>query len=213
MGRKPVNKKRKSDPIRQLRWAEAAWQYFQDHGLQQPKMDQVATALGISKATLYKYFRTKDELVEASLGWKLARLRYFEELLVQEGLSYFERYFDSLRYVSKELAGISNRYLSELERHYPKSWKAIEEFHIDCLRIVTDFYELGMNEGKLNQKLKLKVLVAQDELWFNALADGAFLERYGMSLEEAFEQYYLLKLNGMLPDSEPRVESGDIMQR
>jgi AcrR family transcriptional regulator len=47
---------------------------FAEHGVRACTMQAVAAAAGVSKATLYNYFRTKDELVRALLGAELARL-------------------------------------------------------------------------------------------------------------------------------------------
>jgi AcrR family transcriptional regulator len=47
---------------------------FAEHGLRACTMQAVATAAGVSKGTLYNYFRTKDELARALLATELARL-------------------------------------------------------------------------------------------------------------------------------------------
>ena len=47
---------------------------FAAHGVRACTMQAVAAAAGVSKATLYNYFRTKDELVRALLRAELARL-------------------------------------------------------------------------------------------------------------------------------------------
>ena len=47
---------------------------FAEHGVRACTMQAVAAAAGVSKATLYNYFRTKDELARALLSSELARL-------------------------------------------------------------------------------------------------------------------------------------------
>ena len=47
---------------------------FAQQGVRACTMQEVAEAAGVSKATLYNYFRTKDELSRALLGAELARL-------------------------------------------------------------------------------------------------------------------------------------------
>ena len=47
---------------------------FAEHGVRTCTMQAVAAASGVSKATLYNYFRTKDEVVRALVGVELARL-------------------------------------------------------------------------------------------------------------------------------------------
>jgi AcrR family transcriptional regulator len=52
----------------------AAARAFAEHGLRACTMQAVAAAAGVSKATLYNYFRTKDELVRALLAAETERL-------------------------------------------------------------------------------------------------------------------------------------------
>ncbi len=47
---------------------------FAQQGVRACTMQAVAAAAGVSKATLYNYFRTKDELARALLAAELARL-------------------------------------------------------------------------------------------------------------------------------------------
>src|SRR5690606_17676353 len=47
---------------------------FADHGPRRATMQSIAAAAGVSKATLYNHFRTKDEVVAALLAAELARL-------------------------------------------------------------------------------------------------------------------------------------------
>ncbi len=47
---------------------------FADHGVRGATMQAVASAAGVAKATLYNYFRTKDEVVRALLDAELERL-------------------------------------------------------------------------------------------------------------------------------------------
>ncbi len=47
---------------------------FADQGVRGCTMQAIAAAAGVSKATLYNYFRTKDEVARALLGAELDRL-------------------------------------------------------------------------------------------------------------------------------------------
>lgn len=53
---------------------EGAARAFAEHGLRRATMQSVAAAAGVSKATLYNHFRTKDEVAQALLAKELDRL-------------------------------------------------------------------------------------------------------------------------------------------
>jgi len=47
---------------------------FAEHGVRRSTMQSIAAAAGVSKATLYNHFRTKDDVVAALLAAELDRL-------------------------------------------------------------------------------------------------------------------------------------------
>ncbi len=53
---------------------DGAARAFADHGLRRATMQSIAVAAGVSKATLYNHFRTKDEVARALLAAELDRL-------------------------------------------------------------------------------------------------------------------------------------------
>jgi AcrR family transcriptional regulator len=53
---------------------DGAGRAFAEHGVRGATMQAVAAAAGVSKATLYNHFRTKDELAGALLAGELDRL-------------------------------------------------------------------------------------------------------------------------------------------
>ena len=58
--------------MRQNRILEGALSVFKEKGLEGATMDQIASAAGFGKATLYYYFKSKEEVLSAILvdGWQ-----------------------------------------------------------------------------------------------------------------------------------------------
>ena len=65
MGRKPKDKERVDDPYLKETWVKELATLYLQHGLGKFTMDKIAKKLNISKATLYKYFASKDEIIDA----------------------------------------------------------------------------------------------------------------------------------------------------
>jgi AcrR family transcriptional regulator len=53
----------------------AAWVCFARNGFQATSIDDVIAASGMSSSAVYRYFRSKDEIIEATVEVGLARLR------------------------------------------------------------------------------------------------------------------------------------------
>jgi AcrR family transcriptional regulator len=60
---------------RRQRILAAAWGCFARNGFQATSMDDVIAASGMSSSAVYRYFRSKDEIIEATVEVGLARLR------------------------------------------------------------------------------------------------------------------------------------------
>ena len=72
-----VDKERKRAEI-----LEAAMTVFAQKGFHRSKMEEVAVAAGIGKGTIYEYFESKHQLLQALHGYMLARLKeYYTEKL------------------------------------------------------------------------------------------------------------------------------------
>lgn len=80
--------------IRTLRKREAmlkaAWKIFSEHGYERTSMDMVIAMSGGSKATLYSYFKSKEELLIATVHFRLQELTKSIHLELREDLPFPE---------------------------------------------------------------------------------------------------------------------------
>lgn len=201
MGRKFLSKSRIEDPDLKRRWAAELTPLFLERGLKLFPMDLVAAELGISKATLYKYFRSREEILDLAMEIKLLEIRRYQATLSNHDLPYLERFLAALQITSAELSSISTLFLSDLKETYPRVWVRVQQFIEEGLRVLRIFYEEGIDRGDL-APVHPAVLVITDELFFSQLAEPQFLEQRGLTVQEALESYFLLKFGGMFTQSQ-----------
>ena len=123
MGRKALDKERKINPKRKEEWAFQLLPFFQEQGLKGITMDKVAKALGKSKATIYKYFESREEIIAMTIAQKLSEIQHFEEKLSDQSLPYLDRYKEAVQYLSEHIGDISNLFLSDLKHELPQLWQ------------------------------------------------------------------------------------------
>jgi AcrR family transcriptional regulator len=82
-------------------------------------MDEMAKALGKSKATVYKHFESHKEIVSIAILQKLDDLRHFETILEDAEKSYLDRYVLAVASISRHLGDVSNLFLADLKEIYP----------------------------------------------------------------------------------------------
>jgi len=81
-------------------------------------MATIAQKAGVSKATFYKHYHSKEALLADAVDLKIEQISRFATLLFDEHESYLNRYANALQTASEELAGISNNFLYHDSRFY-----------------------------------------------------------------------------------------------
>ncbi len=196
MGRKPIKKARVENPEVRKNWVAQLTPIFVKVGLKKFNMDEIAAALDVSKATLYKHFASREELLQYALEVKLEQIGTFQNDLFNDELPFLDRYLSAIHIFYHEISDISNEFLTDLKHLHPKLWKKIEFFRNYAANILKEFYKKGIEEKFFND-IEPAILVINDKLFFEAISDPDFLNENNLSLQQAFRSYFDLRINGL----------------
>lgn len=161
-----MGKREKNKQVRKARIIEVAEKLFFEKGLHQVTMDEIARKLRYSKATLYSYFNSKDELFfEICQRGNNILQKQLQEAVAQHplgvdkvraiGRSFFDfamKYPQYYRFISYFVAGNDFAIDENLE---------IKMLHLD--QILIDSIQKGIEDGsirKVNAQLVSKCLWA-----------------------------------------------------
>lgn len=197
MGRKAGEKGINYDHKNRNSWAMELWPSFKKKGLKGFNMNQVAESLGKSKATVYKYFQNRGDILEIILSHILSDLVQFEEVLNDQKLEYVERYLGAIEVLSESLGGISTEFLIDLKKYHPEIWESIDEFKYFAIRVLGEFYREGKKKNLLG-KTSVELLITGDEIFLSSILEPEFLQKNKLGLEEALRAYFENKMFGML---------------
>lgn len=197
MGRKPVDKERADNPRIKEKWVKILAPIYFQNGLRKFTMDDIAGKLGVSKATLYKYFASREEILHEIVQYKITEIEVFEEDLRDENIDFTERFFDIIKGASMLLAEISERFLSETKETHPELWERIHQFQDRALFVAEAFYRRGIESGNMYADLNPRLLALTDKMFIRSVSNRRFLKEYNVSLKEAFDGFYLMKSRGI----------------
>jgi AcrR family transcriptional regulator len=102
----------------------AAQPLFVEHGYNSVSMQQIATASGIHKATLYHYFRDKDELFLAVVRKEMDRIRSDLEQAIEQGGTAREQLVELGARAFQGSRADFARLMSDVHQHLPESARA-----------------------------------------------------------------------------------------
>lgn len=201
MGRRPLKKNRKSDVKLTEKWLLLIIPFFQQNGFNEYTMDEVVKIAGVSKATFYKYFSSKEKLIDAIVEWKVRELSEFQLSLMNESLSYYERYFNAIRITASAMTQISSKFLNDLQSSFPEKWKYVEEFRAYAVNVLESFYAEGVAKGELID-VNPKLIAMLDYIFFQKMSDPEFLKQSNLTLHDAYVEYMKLKNEGIIKNKE-----------
>lgn len=116
-------------------------------GFYNMSMDELAQQAGISKRTLYRYFRSKDEVIEASLDVFTADMAQKVAKITELDLpvpDMIEAMIKNL--ITHGQLVINPIVLNDLRVHYPQLWKKIDSFRLQRARLaITRFMKQSSN--------------------------------------------------------------------
>ena len=197
MGRKAIQKERKELDAKRKKWLTKVLPYFYENGVKKVTMDEIAEHLGVSKATIYNYFQSKEELIEAAVWLKLTDLAIMKEYLFNEELDFIERYYEGVKHFTNNLGGMTTEYLNEIKVFFPSCWEPIQLFQNASVENLMEYYKMGIERGVFS-KFNITLLAHQDRVFLELATDASFLSKMELTVQQAFQEYFNCKFNGIL---------------
>ncbi len=125
-----------------------AGEVFLKFGFKSVTMDDIANELGISKKTIYKYFKNKVELVDEVTEYQHKRMHTEALKIYEMGFNAIKENFEVNKIFQGFLQNSDDSPIYQLQKYYPKTYDKMmsQEFCMfkDCLM---SNLEKGISEG------------------------------------------------------------------
>ncbi len=201
-----------SDIEDKQRIVEVASKRFRQVGISKVTLDEIASELGMSKKTMYKFFPSKEDLLSAVVHGMMNGLRAKVESIVLSNKSFTEKLPEILGHLGREIGMTSKQFLIDLQRFTPELWKEMDEFRRQ--RILTNVRQLFVQakeenifRGDVNIDLFLLIFVnsVQNIVTPQVLSEQSF------SMNEALGGIFKIIFLGVMTD-EARKQS-DVLEK
>ncbi|WP_341278699.1 TetR/AcrR family transcriptional regulator [Paenibacillus sp. FSL H8-0537] len=163
---------------------------IQKNGFSTLKMDDAAKYMDISKATMYKYFASKDEIIEAVVG---RYVEYISEMVQAWPLTDNNSYVKSFDKVFQQsllmAVYLSDIFLQELGSIYPDLYETLSSEVEMRNEQVREFFDRGM-KNDVFQHLNPVILLIQMDTMLRKMIDPKLLMLHHLSLKQALSDYY-----------------------
>lgn len=151
---------------------QAGRELFTRNGIKSVSMDDIATHLGISKKTLYKWFENKDQIVSAVMSSHLNGVQGECENIIGNTRNAVDEMVQMMDWAKRQFATMNPTAIHDLRKYYPAAWNL---FHAHkskyILSQIQDNLRRGVAEGLYRADLDIEVLsrlrLAQIDILFD----------------------------------------------
>lgn len=131
------------------------FELFKRFGIKAVTMEQISSACGISKKTLYKFVSNKADFLFQSFSFFAQSMEgVLYEVLEKNGGNAIDDLFAIERFAEKHMRGDEDRLIGQLEQYYPELAPRLKKRREEVVfKITQDNLKKGIEEGLYRQDI------------------------------------------------------------
>ena len=172
---------------------------FHAEGFYKTSMDEIARDLQMSKKTIYKYFQSKEILLEAVAGWLMSESKEHIDSILSSKESVVVKFTKIINIYNSKVLKCSDEWFTDLQIHAPRLWQKIDEFRTNRIyQVLSELIDEGKNEGLIDKEIPTCVIVSTYNSSMRSMINYKFLYENDISVNDAVNHGMQLLLNGIL---------------
>ncbi len=137
---------------------EHARTQIMQNGIRSFTIEKLTAELRMSKKTIYKYFTSKEEFVEAVLRYNFDDLFSKVEKLLEESDDLLQHIYHSIYIISNHLSVMNSNSVYEIKLYYPNIWNRVEQFRNSFMNDLTSRIKKAQTLGLIRKDIKTDFL-------------------------------------------------------
>lgn len=135
-------------------------------------MDDIAKHLGMSKKTIYQFFKDKNELVVALVKKKLQEDEDQMCALIKKSDNVIEEMINMMKCSEEIFSRINPIVIHDLQKYHPEAWEQFQAFKAKVIvHTLEELLTKGIKQGYIRPDIDVKIMarmrVMQVEMGFN----------------------------------------------
>ncbi len=168
------------------------------YGIKSVTMDDVARELGISKKTLYEFFKDKNDLVKCFIEFHMHKIRVVFEGEKDDGQNAIDHLLNISKIITTFLTDFNQGVHYDLQKYYPIIFKSLFDYkRIYMFNSVKDNVIRGMKEGLYRAELKPELIAQIYVSRVEASLDADFLKDRDYTSTELFTEMFTYHIRGI----------------
>jgi AcrR family transcriptional regulator len=183
------------------RLLESARSVFLSRGFSKVTLDELASDLGISKKTLYKFYPSKEELLRASLHAAMRSAGWDLERITSSDKPFAEKLAAAMFTMGKYISQFRREGLVDIQRYAPSIWKELDKYRQEKIvsKLVTMIVQArreNIFRAEVNEQVLIRMLVSS----IQGVINPEVLTQCSFSAQEAAQSIFKVLFEGALTD-------------
>ncbi len=187
------------------RIVDVASKQFMENGISKVTLDEVASELGMSKKTMYKFFPSKEDLLRTIVHTMMNSLRARVEAVVNSDKPFVDKAQGLLTIIGNQISSLSKQFLTDLQRFTPELWKEIDEFRRQrILTSVRKIFVQAKDEGIFRKDLDIDLFILVFIGSVQTIVNPQTLAQQSFSAQEALHGIFRIIFEGAMTEEARR---------
>lgn len=171
---------------------------FITEGFYKTSMDEISREMQVSKKTIYKFFPSKDLLLEEICDFRINTVNTKIEEIVDSDSNVVTKFIQLLEMNKKMMSACSEKWFRDLHLHAPHLLKKFDELRAEKIfHVLSKLLEQGKNE-KLIEDYPARVLITAFSSAIEAVTNPDFILNNKFTVHDAFIITSEIFMNGFL---------------
>ena len=173
---------------------------FVTFGPRRVGLDELAHQLGIAKKTIYRYFSSKEHLVECAVALELENTKDNLEDILGRRKNPIRKILMIYYFLIQELQQLNPAFLREVQAYYPPAYSLIEDFRatlIDqpIMALLKEAKQTGMIHPHVDEQLFVRIHLTKIN---QVMRESKLCFQTEYSVDTLFEHLILSNVKGIL---------------
>lgn len=178
-----------------------AQERFLNPGFSKVTLDEIASELGMSKKTLYKYFENKEDILRYGMQETMRAIAKEIDRIVVSDRPFAEKLAGTMMIIGKQVSKISRSAQSDMKKFAPELWKEIEVFRREQIFTkIAKMISQARDKNIFRPDVNEQVLVLMILNCVQGILNPEVLSQNSFSAEQAFRIIFKTIFEGALTD-------------
>ena len=184
---------------KQLEIIEKASLVFMRNGVKSVTMDDLAKQLGMSKKTIYKFFKDKNDLIAQIMQSKVELDKMVCENVKVNAENAIDELIQISKFISEMFGEVHTSVFFDLQKYHREAWNIMENHKVGYVKHqILQNIQRGIDEGLYISDLKKEVIAAAYISNMDTIFENKGQLLGAMNLSEILTEIIRFQLRGMV---------------